>query len=213
MKKFLINNNSDNLILFFAGWGCDEFEFEHLKSKSDVLILYDYLDLNLKFDFSKYKNINLIAFSAGVFVASVFNCDFNINKKIALSGNPFLFDEKLGLSSKIQKILYSITEETADDFARDFLIKTEEEWKKFHHPKRSIESCRAEFESLKEIYLSHKEVIKNIYDFAIIGDSDPIFDVSAQKEFYGKKLKIVENARHNLFFRITNYEQIFDWEK
>ena len=45
MKKFLIDNNSSELILFFTGWGCDEYEFEHLKSNKDVLILYNYLDL------------------------------------------------------------------------------------------------------------------------------------------------------------------------
>ena len=56
MKPFLINKNSENLLIFFTGWGCDESEFEHLKADSDVLILYDYSDLSLYFDFSKYKN-------------------------------------------------------------------------------------------------------------------------------------------------------------
>ena len=148
MKKYLINNNSDSLLVFFTGWGCDEFEFAHLKAESDVLLLYDYSDLELDFDFSKYKKFNIISFSAGVFVASV--CDFNLNfeQKITLSGNPYLFDEKLGLSKEIQNILQNITVENADDFARNYLVKTDEEWKKFHHSQRTIESCQAEFESL-----------------------------------------------------------------
>lgn len=58
MKRYLVNKNSDNLLIFFTGWGCDEFEFEHLESNSDVLILYNYSDLNLDFDFSQYKNYN-----------------------------------------------------------------------------------------------------------------------------------------------------------
>lgn len=99
-EKYLINNNSQNLLIFFTGWGCDEYEFEHLKSDCDVLLLYDYSDLNLDFDFSEYKNFDLISFSAGVFVASIIDFDFKINNKIALSGNPYLFDEKLGLSSR-----------------------------------------------------------------------------------------------------------------
>lgn len=66
MKQYLINNISDSLLIFFTGWGCDEYEFKHLKSSSDVLVLYDYSDLDLNFDFSKYKNFDLIAFSAGV---------------------------------------------------------------------------------------------------------------------------------------------------
>ncbi len=211
MKKYLIDKNSDNLLIFFTGWGCDEYEFEHLKASSDVLLLYDYSDLKLDFDFSKYKTFNLIAFSAGVFVSSIFEFDFKIDKKIALSGNPYLFDEHLGLSGKIQEVLYNITEESADDFAKNYLIKTSEEWKKFHHSKRTVNSCREEFNALKEIYQNNKQNIKDIFDKALIGEDDPIFNVSAQKEFFGKKLNIIENARHNLFFRIENYEEVLNF--
>ena len=208
MKNFFINKKSEKLLIFFTGWGCDEYEFEHLESSSDVLILYDYTDLNLDFDFSKYKTFDLIAFSAGVFIASIINFDFKINKKIAIDGNPYLFDEKLGLSKEIQEVLLNITEENAQDFGRNYLVKTEEEWKNFHNSKRTLESCRTEFEYLKNLYNVNYQNIKDIYDIAYIGEYDPIFNVTAQKEFYGSRLQIVKNARHNFFFRINNYEQI-----
>ena len=195
MKKYFINNNSDTLLIFFSGWGCDEFEFEHLDSKSDILILYDYLDLNLYFDFSKYKEVNLIAFSAGVFVASVFDFDFEINKKIAISGNPYLFDEHYGLSEKIQKILYNITEENADDFARNYLVKTDAEWNNFHSSKRTLKSCQEEFDCLKAIYKDQRNNVKDIYNYALAGEDDQIFSIQAQKEFYGNRLNIIKNAR------------------
>ena len=210
MKQYFVNKNSDTLLLFFTGWGCDEFEFEHLETTCDLLILYDYSDLNLDFDFSKYEEINLIAFSAGVFTASVLNFGFKIKKKIAISGNPYLFDEHFGLSKKIQEILFNITAESADDFAKNYLIKTEDERKRFHHSKRTIESCRAEFGSLKKIYQREKQNIKDIYDIALFGESDLIFDISAQKEFYKNKLHIVKNARHNLFFRTKGYKEILE---
>ncbi len=209
MKQFYLDNSSDNLLLFFAGWGCDEYEFEHLTSESDVLILYDYTDLELNFDFSKYKEINLIAFSAGVFIASVFNFDFKVNKKIAIDGNPYLFDEHFGLSKSIQDALYNVTEENAEDFAKNYLVKTEEEYKNFHPARRTLESCRFEFECLKQIYRSQKQSIKDIYDYALVGKDDPIFNVEAQKEIYGNRLFVIENARHNLFFRIKSYEDLF----
>lgn len=211
MKQYFINNHSDNLLIFFTGWGCDEYEFEHLSSNSDVLLLYDYSDLSLNFDFSKYKNIDLIAFSAGVFIASVFDFKFKINKRIAIDGNPYLFDEYFGLSEKIQDILYNITAENADDFARNYLIKTEEEWEKFHHSKRTIESCKTEFEKLKETYKANKHQIKNIYDYALFGENDTIFHIPAQKDFFGKNLHIIKNARHNLFFRIKSFEDFFNF--
>jgi biotin synthesis protein BioG len=208
MQHYLINKNSDNLVIFFTGWGCDEYEFEHLESNFDVLILYDYMDLNLDFDFSKYKKIDLLAFSAGVFVASIMKFDFTINHKIAISGNPYLFDEKFGLSKEIQNILSNITEETANDFARNYLVKTDEEWQKFHNSKRTLESCKAEFKSLKTLYDANKQNIKDFYDSAIIGEEDPIFNVTTQKGFYKDRLTVIKNARHNLFFKIDNYEQI-----
>ena len=202
MQKYFVNNNSDNLILFFTGWGCDETEFEHLSTTSDVLLLYNYLDLDFDFDFSKYKEINLIAYSAGVFASSVFEPDFEIKKKIALSGNPFLFDEKWGLSEKTQEVLCSVTAETADDFAKNYLVKTDAEWANFRHSQRTPESCREEFHCLKRHYQEKKSKIIDVFDLACFGSDDTIFDISAQKEFYGKKLNLVKNARHNIFFRI-----------
>lgn len=213
MQKYLINNNSDNLLIFFTGWGCDETEFNHIKAESDVLILYDYTDLNLDFDFSKYKKFDLISYSAGIFIASIFSFDFEINRKIAISGSPYLFDEYFGLSEEIQKILCNVTIENADDFAKNYLVKTDDEWKKFHHSKRAIESCKTEFNSLKNFYQIQKQNIKDIFSASIIGSDDLIFNISAQKEFYNERLKIVNNARHNMFFRINSYEEIFELAK
>ncbi|MBR6162813.1 DUF452 family protein [bacterium] len=208
MKQFFINNNSDKLILFFTGWGCDEFEFEHLKTSCDVLLFYDYTDLNHNFDFSKYSEINVLSFSAGVFVGSVFKYDFKINKKIALSGNPYLFDENLGLSKEIQKILFSITPETQEEFVKNYLIFSDEEYKNFHPSGRTLESCQTEFEALKEIYQKEKNNIKDDYDYAVIGEYDKIFSPEAQRKYYKTRLKTVRNARHNLFFQIKSYSDI-----
>lgn len=208
MKQHFIDNNSDTLLLFFTGWGCDEYEFEHIKSNTDVLILYDYTDLNFNFDFSKYKKFDLMAFSAGVFIASIMNFNFKINKKIAISGNPYLFDEYYGLSSKMQDLLYNITEETAEDFAKNYLVKTDEEWRNFHPSRRTLESCRTEFDSLKKIYNDNKHKIKDIYDFTLFGEDDHVFNLTVQKEFFKEKVRIIKNARHNPFFKIETFEQI-----
>lgn len=213
MKQFFINNNSDKLILFFAGWGCDEYEFEHLKTDSDVLIFYDYTDLSYDFDFSKYGEINMLSFSAGVFVGAVFRHDFKINKKVALSGNPYLFDEELGLSEVVLKILRGITIDTCDAFAREYLVMTDEEYKNFHNSHRTLESCEIELDALEKIYKNEYNNIQDVYDTAVVGDSDPLFNPEKQKEFYGDKLRIVKNARHNLFFRVNSYDELFELAK
>ena len=67
-----------------------------------------------------------------------------------------------------------------------------------------------------KLYQNHKYKINDIYNFAIIGEDDLIFNISAQKEFYGKRLNIVKNARHNLFFRIiviNKYLILFSYKK
>lgn len=209
MRQYFINNFSKNLILFFAGWGCDEYEFEHLKTEKDVLILYDYKDLNFDFDFSKYGNIDMITFSAGVFIGSIFNPDFKINRKIAISGNPYLFDEKLGLSKEVLTFLRGVDENNCDDFAKNYLVMTDDEYKNFNGGKRSIQSCREELTALQNIYKKEFTNIKDCYDVALIGDSDPLFNPIIQKDYYKERCKIIKNARHNIFFRIKSYEDIF----
>lgn len=208
MKQYYINNNSDKLILFFSGWGCDEYEFLHLESDSDVLILYEYFDTSLDFDFSKYKEINLLAFSAGVFIASIYPFDFKVNKKIAISGNPYLLDEYYGLSSEILETFRQINEDNCDDFARNYLVKTDEEYNNFHPSKRTFESCNLELDALEKIYKDNYKNINDIFDCAYIGDDDPIFKLSAQKEYYKDRIIVMENSRHNPFFRIKCYEDL-----
>ena len=127
-----------------------------------------------------------------------------------MSGNPYLFDEHFGLSEKTQDFLCNITEETAEDFARNYLVKTEEEYSNFHNSGRTLESCSKEFDCLKQLYELKKKDIKDIFDIAIIGAEDPLFPPAAQQEFYGSKLRLIENARHNMFFRIKGYEDIFN---
>ena len=78
------------------------------------------------------------------------------NIKLKHDLQTFLFDEELGLSKEIQEFLYNITEENANDFARNYLIKTDEEWKNFYNSKRTLESYQTEFDCLKEIYQNKK---------------------------------------------------------
>ena len=71
-QKFISQNNSNSLLLFFAGWGMDENPFKDFKIKNvDLMICYDYRKLD--FDFSlikKYNSIKLVAWSMGIWAAS-----------------------------------------------------------------------------------------------------------------------------------------------
>ena len=213
MKYFYQNNHSDDLIVFFSGWGCDYNQFTNLHDKKDILILYDYQDLILDFNFSKYKNVYIIAYSAGVFIASVFS-DFipNVREKIALCGNPYLFDENLGISKETIQVFKDITLDNYLDFRKKYMVFSDEEYERYNRLEslRTIESCENELKVLQRLYDEKKEQINPLFDKAVAAENDLIFDLQAQKNFYKDKLRIIPNARHHIFFKFNSFEDILN---
>ena len=211
MQYFYQNNRSQDLILFFSGWGCYYNQFTNLHDRKDVVILYDYQDLNLDFDFSAYANIYVIAYSAGVFVASILVDDIpNVRQKIALCGNPYLFDEKSGISQENIRALREITLDNYLDFRRKYMVFSDEEYERYNKLEslRSIESCENELNALEKMYQEKKDAINPVFDKAIVAENDLIFKLPAQKDFYKDKLQVVKNARHHIFFHFNSFEDM-----
>jgi len=211
MKHFLRNNHSDKLLLFFTGWGCDEYQFGHLKYDGDVLFLYNYNNLELDFDFSKYKEIIVMAYSAGVFISSVFPKRIpNVVKRIMIDGNPYLFDEKFGVPKNILTAFMEVDAKNCIDFRKKYLVSTHYEMMLFsqNEPHRDFDDCFRELLSLQKLYKTLKDKINPRYDKVIFGEKDPIFKPKIQKEFYKTDLKIVPDAKHNIFFRFKTFEEI-----
>lgn len=209
MQYFYQNHNSSDLIIFFAGWGCDYNQFTNLHDNKDILILYDYQDLELDFDFSKYDNIMVIAYSAGVFVSCLW-CDKlpNVRKKIALCGNPYLFDKVLGISPEHIQVLKNINLDNYLEFRRKYMVSSDDEYKKYNELQslRSIESCQSELIYLQKIYDENKDKILPLFDKAIVAENDLLFNVKAQKDFYKNNLIVIKNAKHHVFFRFNSFE-------
>lgn len=213
MQCFYQNNNSRDLIVFFAGWGCDYNQFVNLHDKLDVLILYDYQNLNLEFDFEKYSNIYVIAYSAGVFIASILADTIpNVRKRIAVCGNPYLFNETLGLPLEIIKVSNEISADNYLEFRRKYMVFTDEEFNMYNQLEslRTIESCKKELVSLQELYAKQKNKINPLFDRAIVAENDLIFNLVAQRDFYKERLYIIKNARHHIFFRFNSFEEMLN---
>ncbi len=213
MQYFFQNNQSEDLIVFYAGWGCDENQFTNLHDNKNILILYDYQDLNLNFDFSKYKNIDIIAYSAGVFIASLVALKIpNIRKKIAVCGNPYLFDETLGINAETLQVFQNITLDNYLDFRRQYMVFSDEEFEKYNHLQslRTIESCENELKALEKMYVENKSKIDPNCDIALMAENDLIFNLEAQKNFYQEKLRIIRSAKHHIFFRFKSFEDILN---
>ena len=211
MQYFFQNHNASELIVFFAGWGCDYNQFVNLHDTSDVLILYDYQDLDLNFDFNKYTNISLIAYSAGVFVSCLLSDKIpNIRKKIAVCGNPYLFDKTLGISPTHLQVLQNITLDNYLDFRRKYMVFSDEEYAKYNELQslRSLESCQSELAYLQQLYLEYKDKIVPCFDKAIVAADDLLFNLNEQKDFYKEKLFIIPNAKHHIFFRFNSFEEL-----
>lgn len=213
MRYFFQNNNSSDLIVFFSGWGCDQNQFVNLHDRKDVLILYDYQDLTLDFDFSKYKNIYVIAYSAGVFIASILADTLpNVRQKTAVCGNPYLFDEILGISAENIKVFKEITLDNYLDFRRKYMVFGDEEYERYNQLEslRTIESCASELDAIQRLYAEHKAHINPVFDIAIAAENDLIFNLSAQREFYKDKLRVIPNAKHHIFFHFDSFEDMLD---
>ncbi|MBR1600529.1 MAG: DUF452 family protein [Alphaproteobacteria bacterium] len=213
MRYFFQNNNSQDLIVFFSGWGCDENQFTNLHDNKNVLILYDYQNLVLDFDFSRYANIYVIAYSAGVFVASItVDAIPNLRQKTAICGNPYLFDEILGLSAQIISVFKNITLDNYLDFRKKYMVYSENEYERYNQLQslRTLESCNDELEALQKMYEQKKTQINPQFDKAIVAENDLIFNIQAQVDFYKDKLSIIKNARHHIFFHFESFEDILN---
>lgn len=211
MQYFYKDNQADDLIVFFTGWGCDYNQFTNLHDKDDVLILYDYQDLKLDFDFNKYRNIYLIAYSAGVFVSCLLADKIpNIRTKIALCGNPYLFDEVFGISTENLKVLKSINLDNYLEFRKKYMVASDDEYQKYNQLQslRSIESCMSELNYLQKIYNQNKDKISPNFDKALVAEDDLLFKLDAQKKFYKNKLNIIPHAKHHIFFRFSSLAEI-----
>ena len=211
MKTFFKNENSDELILFFCGWGMDEKPFSPLKSSADILFLYDYSDLEFEFDFAKYKKITLIAFSYGVFVAALLKDILpKLDFKIAVNGTLRPVDNEFGIPEKIFKLtLENMTELTALKF-REKLFSSREHLAIFNKnlPNRDMQSSKTELAALEGYFLANKNVDFE-YDKIFIAEHDKIMPFKSQKSFWQNNQNVhTIDAGHFLFYNFENFGEI-----
>ncbi|MCR5265197.1 MAG: DUF452 family protein [Cyanobacteria bacterium RUI128] len=214
MQTKLVENNSKKLTIFLTGWGCDADQFRFMKSEdSDILICYDYTNLDIAFDFSKYDEFNLISFSAGVCISGLIKDKLpKFNKKISINGNPLAYNQYYGLRKEIIDVFEGVTQSNALDFRRQFLVYDDEEFRKFNanQSHRSFESSLTELVSLKSYDNESVEPMK--FDTAVLSEDDKIFFYNRQIEYWSDKAKCVtlHEAAHFPFFRLDNFDKILE---
>ena len=231
MESKFYNNKSDKLILVFAGWGCDENVFSHLKSTQyDVVICYNYTRIKpdgcqefncsqelangkcpIYSTFNRYSEINIVAWGAGVWMASLtFELYFHhlkqygkfkilrllkkIKRCVAINGTLFPISNTWGLS---QRMFNNTLTGFRDDVANNCTTETSQRLEKFtrkmcgtstiykrymsQRPKRGLEDMLNELVSIKENFTVSNAVIWNR---VIIGANDTIIPANHQTRFW-----------------------------
>lgn len=198
--KFINQNQSQRLILVYAGWAMDEKPFSGLSRPGyDVAVIWDYRNFSLDWSFIlPYKEICVVAWSLGVYAATVTYHAYEhlLTKRIAINGTPFPVDRMTGIPPAIfSGTLMNLNERSL----RKFYIRVcggMSAYGRFseHLPERDI----AELSEELSVFLNgtllgsgrHLE-----WDFAFISSDDAIFPPVNQWRAWGKTpVRFIEGA-------------------
>ena len=211
IQQFIKQNNSDTLLLFFAGWGMDTTPFQNtFKGEDDVCICYDYTTLD--FDYSiltPYRHIKVIAWSLGVWVANCILRDKNlpIVYATAINGTCEAIDDKKGIPIDIYiGTLNGLNDRSLEKF--NLRMCGNASLKKIFdslRPKRSLESLKDELQALYD-HVTSNQLSNSIYTKAILGQNDRIFPAQNQQlAWQGLEVEIT-NYAHLPINLIEGYE-------
>lgn len=219
-------NKSQQLILFFNGWGMDHYPVQGLLTDSvnDLLMLYDYrtleLDNQLKHALSQYDVIGVVAWSLGVWaytqIASFW--DGPVSTAIAVNGTSQPIHADYGIAPKI----YQATLDNFSIVGRDKFFKrmcgNKVALTRFQQtqPHRSIHDQQAELQAIQQLVLTtssaatHSDLSRNPYNYALIGKQDKIITTKNQLNFWeGQRPYTIIDMPHFPFFQWNRWLDIF----
>ncbi|MDD3954660.1 MAG: DUF452 family protein [Lentisphaeria bacterium] len=219
---FVQQNQSDRLLLFFHGWGMDPGIFQHWEQAGfDVLVAWDYRQLTALPPLARYREIRLLAWSLGVWVAAVTELP-PLSQAIAVNGTLQPIDPESGIQPEIFQgtIDHWLDEQARERFQQRVIgpksagrnsRRTETSGMGFL---RQPEDQRDELLALQH-YISKEPVAGNIYQRALISGRDRIFSPEIQRRFW-KNLGIPciarPDAAHFPFAEIRSWQELWHLE-
>lgn len=217
MQFHHINHDKTRMLIFFGGFYTDYNCFEEFDSKtSDILFINDYSKMDFEeltyFDFSPYTEVNLIAYSYGVWAA---NRAYRkkalpeINKSVGIAGTYHPIHTLYGINPKVYMImLNALSQQTIKNFEANMLKGSSGEIKP---AERSIENLRQELISIKQHSNDILEGEDLKLDTVILTKEDRIFPYRAQEAFFeNHPHKIKVSTGHFPFFEFETLDNILE---
>ncbi|EAI2504789.1 DUF452 family protein [Campylobacter jejuni] len=201
ISNLIQNENSQELILVFGGFASHPSHFAHLKSDKNVVLVYDYENLDFKFDLNSFSKITLIAFSMGVCVANRLLKELNFKQKIAINGTNLGIDKSKGIHPAIfRKTLQNFKLENFKEalfkerknLTKDFIFKDEK-------------ALKIELEKLFDFALVKQEE-NLLWDKVYSSKKDEIFPPNALKNAFSKLIFL--NEPHFAFFHFKTWDEL-----
>lgn len=203
--KWLNKQNNNKLIIFFNGWGMDENAVKHLDVENyDVVMFYDYNNLETDFKPENYKEKYLIAWSMGVMMATIF-CETphpssahplpqgameqylfsDIKTATAINGTLKPIDAKFGINPRVYDLtIRGFNEQGRKKFIQNMFDNRDTITPPQPTPSgegvRSLENQKSELSALKKYFAN--EDFK--YTRILISDNDKIIPTKSQCAFW-----------------------------
>lgn len=201
-QHWLSRDAGDRLILFMLGWGCDELAVKHLvkplaKRGFDTICFYDYREtepVSVSM-FDDYKQVYLVAWSFGVFMAEALWGDAVAE---ARSGSSRIFTQAIAVNGTPLTIdnQYGIPEKSFDLTLKNIKTSGIEKFQKRAMGEYFVESsslCRPIDQLYDELFVlsdwaqsAHDQHVADgsFWDCAIVGSRDLIFPVQNMQRYW-----------------------------
>lgn len=204
------------LLIYFAGWGTPPTAVSHLKlpENHDLLICYDYQNLQLDFDFSPYQQIRLVAFSLGVWVANQLMKNRTLASATAINGTLRPCDAQFGIPPEILKgTLDGLNETNRLKFERRMCqdLSLYQQYQSLEE-RRSTPELKQELTALYQAIATRPHHSDIQWNQAMIASKDFIFPTAHQLSYWQThaphtRIQTIEGA-HYIFPYFDSWEHL-----
>ena len=208
---------NDKLLLFFNGWGASPELFARLEPDADrdYWVAYDYRGgFRMDEELSAYKEVTVVAWSLGVFVATLALAErgLPIVRAVAINGTLFPMHDTLGIPPKIfLGTLENLSEEGMKRFNRRMCGSREVLEAYNRAPLRPLDEVRDELQSLADMATTDC-TCPPLWTEVLISRDDRIFPPANMRMCWQGKCPIREmEAPHYPFYLWNRWSEV--WEQ